>query len=72
MDWPLAVMDYRTLGNADVYPTVLLRERFELRGETVSICYNESQKWYYLSHQTTDEVTLIKIWDSDGLVSKSE
>ncbi|EFR00295.1 hypothetical protein MGYG_03297 [Nannizzia gypsea CBS 118893] len=64
LDWPLAVMDCTTLQKADIHPTKLYRGRFELRGETVSISHNEGQRWYYLDKQQTDEITMIKIWDS--------
>lgn len=31
---------------------------------TFSVKYNPDHKWYYLSNQTPDEVTLIKCYDS--------
>ncbi|BAE56599.1 unnamed protein product [Aspergillus oryzae RIB40] len=68
-DWPLAVMDCSTLAQAHIHPTKLYRNRFELRGETVSISHDESQRWYYLDGQQTDECTLIKIWDSKEGIS---
>ncbi|KIJ64624.1 hypothetical protein HYDPIDRAFT_112006 [Hydnomerulius pinastri MD-312] len=61
---PLAVADYRTvnpdedlISTRHIYPT---RE-----GSTFSVKYSQEHKWYYLSDQTPDEVTLIKCFDSD-------
>ena len=33
---------------------------------TFSVKYNPGHKWYYLSNQTPDEVTLIKCYDSEA------
>ncbi|GIJ88191.1 hypothetical protein Asppvi_007109 [Aspergillus pseudoviridinutans] len=68
-DWPLAMMDCTTLAKASIHPTQLYRNRFELRGETVSISHRKDQRWYYLDRQKTDEITFIKIWDSKEGVS---
>jgi hypothetical protein len=66
-------MDAATLSPSNVYPTTLWRNRYELRGQTVSITYDPAQQWWYLDRQTTEEVTMIKIWDSKGEVAaKSE
>ena len=32
---------------------------------TFSVKYNPDHKWYYLSNQTPEEVTLIKCYDSE-------
>ena len=69
-DWPLATMDYQTLQSSHVHPTNIFRQRDDFVGQTVSINYSTEQKWYYLSHQTPDEVTLIKIWDNKEDVAK--
>ncbi|GAW20398.1 hypothetical protein ANO14919_099040 [Xylariales sp. No.14919] len=63
-DWPLAVMDYRSVQHTDIHPTNIFKERHERMGQTVSINYNRDQKWFYLPNQSTNEVTIIKIWDS--------
>ncbi|RWA09810.1 hypothetical protein EKO27_g5301 [Xylaria grammica] len=63
-DWPLAVMDYRSVQRTDIHPTNIFKERHERMGQTVSINYNRDQKWFYLPNQSTNEVTIIKIWDS--------
>lgn len=65
-------MDCTTLQKANIHPTKLYRGRFELRGETVSISHNAGQHWYYLDRQQTDEITMIKIWDSKDVAGHSE
>ncbi|KAJ5190072.1 hypothetical protein N7491_007887 [Penicillium cf. griseofulvum] len=63
-DWPLATMDYRTCRTNLIYPTDLLDKVDNYRGQTVTFGYADEQEWYYLDKQRTDEVTMIKIWDS--------
>ncbi|POS71307.1 hypothetical protein DHEL01_v210297 [Diaporthe helianthi] len=63
-DWPLAVMDGRSLKEENTHATNLFKHQYELQGQTVSISHSPEQRWYYLSHQRSDEVTFIKIWDS--------
>ncbi|ETS77611.1 hypothetical protein PFICI_09673 [Pestalotiopsis fici W106-1] len=66
-DWPLACADYRSFKDSEIHPTSIFRERFDRQGQTVSINYSDQQRWYYLDHQESHEVTFIKIWDSkDG------
>ncbi|KAL5522619.1 hypothetical protein ACEPAG_8636 [Sanghuangporus baumii] len=61
---PLAVADYRTLDTEhDLIPTQLIYP--DRVGETFSVKYNPQLTWYYLSHQTPEEVTLIKCFDSE-------
>ncbi|VVT55453.1 uncharacterized protein SAPINGB_P004604 [Magnusiomyces paraingens] len=36
----------------------------EFRGQTFRVRYNPSHKWYYIPDQRTDEVTLLKCYDS--------
>ena len=62
-DWPLALCDYRSIDRTDLVPTTLRYPDRE--GETLSVRYNPNHKWYYLSNQTPDEVTLIKCYDSE-------
>ncbi|KAI0517008.1 methyltransferase [Xylaria bambusicola] len=69
-DWPLACMDYRSVQHTDIHPTNIFKERYERVGQTVSINYNTGQIWYYLPDHRTDEVTIIKIWDSKEDVAK--
>ena len=33
--------------------------------ETAYVIYNETQRWYYKSHQDVEDVVLFKIFDSD-------
>ncbi|OTA66119.1 hypothetical protein K449DRAFT_325987 [Hypoxylon sp. EC38] len=63
-EWPLATMDGRSLKDAHVHPTNIFKDQYDLQGQTVSITYSPEQRWYYLDHQNTDEVTFIKIWDN--------
>jgi hypothetical protein len=35
-----------------------------LRGETLSVEYNQSHRWYYFSQMQIDEVVLIRVHDS--------
>ncbi|KAI1457518.1 methyltransferase [Annulohypoxylon moriforme] len=69
-DWPLALMDYRTLKSSEILPTSIFKERHDMQGQTVSINYSADQQWYYLDKQETSEVTFIKIWDSKDDVAK--
>lgn len=63
-DWPLAVMDGTSLKEENVHATSLFKSQYELQGQTVSISHHPAQRWYYLGHQKSEEVTFIKIWDS--------
>ncbi|KAF1998236.1 methyltransferase [Amniculicola lignicola CBS 123094] len=66
-DWPLATMDYQTAKETDMHPCDLLKGVSEERGQTATFTQAEDQKWYYLSNQKSNEVTMIKIWDTlDG------
>ncbi|OTB04090.1 hypothetical protein M426DRAFT_321185 [Hypoxylon sp. CI-4A] len=69
VDWPLATMDYQTAKASEMQPCNLLNEDDEERGQTATFTYSKDQKWYYLDKQKTNEVTVIKIWDSrtDGV-----
>lgn len=69
-DWPLALMDYRSINDSDVHPTSIFKERYDLQGQTVSIGYSESQNWYFIDQQKISEATFIKIWDSEDGVAK--
>ncbi|KAH9939805.1 hypothetical protein B0H21DRAFT_711080 [Amylocystis lapponica] len=60
---PLAVSDWRTLDTThDLVPVRFIYPHRE--GGTFTVRYNPNHKWYYLSSQTPDEVTLIKCYDS--------
>ena len=60
---PLAVSDWRYLDQNDLVPVRFIYPHRE--GSTYSVRYNPEHKWYYLSDQTPDEVTLIKCFDSE-------
>ena len=61
---PLAVSDWRALDErTDLVPvTYYYPDRV---GATFSVRYNPAHKWWYLSQQTPEEVTLIKCYDSE-------
>ncbi|KAJ2977050.1 hypothetical protein NQ176_g4595 [Zarea fungicola] len=59
---PLAAMDAKSLSDADLVPVGLIYPN--RNGETLHVRYNESQKWFYKSHMTPDEVFLLKCFDS--------
>jgi len=63
-DWPLAICDYSTIDLNDLESTdVIHKERI---GESLRLYHNRSQRWYYLSDQNTDEVTIFRNTDSRG------
>ncbi|KAL9084062.1 MAG: hypothetical protein Q9165_008263 [Trypethelium subeluteriae] len=64
VDWPLAQMDFKSLSSASSHPCNLWRHQYEDRGQTMTFTYDDSQRWFYLDQHRTDEITLIKIWDS--------
>lgn len=62
-DMPLALADGRTVKQENLVPTTL---RYPDRdGETYSIAYSAGYKWYYVRGLKTDEVALIKCYDSN-------
>ncbi|MCJ1281118.1 hypothetical protein MMC26_000436 [Xylographa opegraphella] len=66
-DRPLTVTDGSTVNAADLIRTDYVR-RDDVQ-ETMYLMHNSKQKWYYLSQQTTDEVLLLKIYDSSDKVA---
>ncbi|EKM50121.1 uncharacterized protein PHACADRAFT_130728 [Phanerochaete carnosa HHB-10118-sp] len=63
---PLAVSDWRTVDKEhDLVPVQFIHP--DRVGSTCiySVRHNPNHKWYYLSSQTPDEVTLIKCYDSE-------
>ncbi len=72
-NWPLAMMDYRSLSASNLHPCTLWRHQHEERGQTVAFSYAEGQEWYYLDGHRREEVTMIKIWDNkEDVVGKRE
>ncbi|PSR97274.1 hypothetical protein PHLCEN_2v4337 [Hermanssonia centrifuga] len=62
--FPLAVSDWRTLDTE--HDLVVVRLIYPDReGNTFGVKYNPNHRWYYLSDQTPEEVTLIKCYDSE-------
>ncbi|KAF5386422.1 hypothetical protein D9757_006633 [Collybiopsis confluens] len=69
-DWPLALCDYRTIDRRrDLVPTALVYPEHE--GETLSVRYHPDHRWKYMKGMTTDELVLIKCYDTvqDGSVA---
>ncbi|MGH7916808.1 MAG: CmcJ/NvfI family oxidoreductase, partial [Candidatus Binataceae bacterium] len=60
---PLAVCDARSMAPRDFVATDLkYRDR---TGEVYSVAYNPSHRWYYFPRMRSDEVLLLKCYDSD-------
>jgi len=61
---PLAVSDWRFLDTK--HDLVSVRHIYPDReGSTFKVRYDPNHRWYYLSNQTPEEVTLIKCYDSE-------
>src|SRR5579871_12231 len=70
LDAPLAVCDARSVAFKDLVPSDLLyRDR---RGETYNVSYSPDHRWFYVPAMRTDEILLIKCFDSndDGKVAR--
>lgn len=70
IDHPLALCDFRSVDRkTDLVPTTLKYP--DRDGETFSVQYNANHRWKYLRGMETDEVVLIKCYDSveDGSVA---
>ncbi|ORY79516.1 hypothetical protein BCR37DRAFT_394240 [Protomyces lactucae-debilis] len=69
---PLAFADFSSV---DVKQDSFATDRIDLDnpgvepGETVALAYNEAHRWYYHKDLATDQVVLIKCFDSDGTVA---
>ncbi|KAK8008067.1 hypothetical protein PG991_010618 [Apiospora marii] len=63
-DWPLAVCDGRDVAEDDLLATDYVTLDFV--GETYNVLFRDKYRWHYLSRQSPEEVTLIKISDSKG------
>ncbi len=61
-NWPLAVCDSATVQHEDLISTDLVRRKYI--GETFYSTFNPDHRWYYLSNQRPNEVTMLKIHDS--------
>ena len=60
---PLALGDWRTLTANELVPVRYVYPDRE--GATFSVRYSDAHRWWYLSEQRPDEVTLIKCFDSE-------
>jgi hypothetical protein len=61
-DAPLAMCDARTIDPVDLVPSDLVyRHRV---GETYSVTYNPSHRWYYVPEMRRDEAVLLKCCDT--------
>lgn len=61
-DAPLAVCDAQSVAPGDLVPSDLVyRERV---GETYSVSYSPSHRWFYVPRMQTDEALLLKCFDS--------
>jgi len=63
LDSPLAFADAHSVASADLVPTDLVYP--DRVGETYSVYYNPEHRWFYLPRMQTDEVVLLKCYDSE-------
>lgn len=66
VDSPLALADSRSVEKEDLVPARLIYPDRE--GGTLSVRFNEGQKWWYWSGMRDEEVLLIKCFDTDTVV----
>lgn len=64
---PLALCDASSMPEDDLVRADHIRRKF--KGETLFTHYSEHHRWYYVSKQTQNEVTLFKNFDSDPHVA---
>lgn len=62
-DVPLALCDARTTTPEDMVETDHVRKHY--LGAALYLMAREKYRWYYLHRQRKDEVTLLKMFDSD-------
>lgn len=63
LDAPLAVCDAQSVAPEDLVPSDLIYPH--RIGETYSVRYRPSHRWYYFSQMRADEVLLLKCYDSE-------
>ncbi|KIX07670.1 uncharacterized protein Z518_02324 [Rhinocladiella mackenziei CBS 650.93] len=61
-DNPLAFCDFRTVDKDDLLASDQIYA--QLRTELYYLKYNKNQKWYWLSHQTPEEVMVMVMYDT--------
>ncbi|KAI9163864.1 Hydroxylase/desaturase CTB9 [Paramyrothecium foliicola] len=59
---PLAIAEAHSVSDSDLIVTELIYPK--RRGETLQVRQNDSQKWFYKSYLSPEEVILIKCFDS--------
>lgn len=70
-DWPLAVCDGSNVDYADLIEVDHIRRQYI--GGTMNAMYKDKYRWYYLHKQTSNEVLLLKQFDSsDSVKAKCE
>jgi hypothetical protein len=62
LDSPLALCDARSFTDADLIASDLVYPH--VRGETSSVEYKPTHRWFYFSKMEPDEVLLIRVHDS--------
>lgn len=62
LDSPLALCDAQSFSDADLIASDLVYPH--VRGETSSVEYKPSHRWYYFSEMQPDEAVLIRVHDS--------
>lgn len=60
---PLGLLDWRYLNEADLVSIHVLGVHYT--ADSYRLRYNPAHRWYYLSGQTPDEITIIKSYDSE-------
>lgn len=60
---PLVLCDARSMAQRDLIAADHIYDAGR-RGETYRVAFNESQQWYYFPRMGTDEIVLIKCFDS--------
>jgi hypothetical protein len=63
-DWPLAVADGSNVSLDDFLETDHVRRKY--KGASLNLMYRPGYRWFYLEHQTKDEVILFKNFDSSN------
>ena len=65
---PLAVCDGSTVKKEDCVSVDLVKtgDLSSYTGDTILLLPSKAYRWYFLSEQQPDEVTLMKIFDSDN------
>jgi len=69
MNWPLVLVDGRTMCYDDLHEVDLIRRNYV--GSTMYAKWREGYKWYFLDDQTPEEVCLFKNFDSADVAAQS-